>query len=124
MWRPKTPTSVTRHQLGMRMRRKMMMTKTYARQVISIKSIKTRKHHLQACHKTERAMFTSRLGASLTFSMFINLFISLSLTISFNLFYSHFNWFNKIDILICNVDQSGKMDLKYEHELTYCKYTV
>ena len=49
-------------------------------------------------------MFTRRLGESLTFSMFINLFISLSLTISFHLFYSHFNWFNKIDIVICNVD--------------------
>ena len=69
-------------------------------------------------------MFTSRLSASLTFSMFINLFISLSLTISFHLFYPHFNWFNKIDIVICNVDQYGDMDLKFEDELAYCEYTV
>ena len=101
-----------------------MMTKTYARQVISIELIKTRKHDLQACHRKERAMFTSRPGASLTFFMFINLFISLSLTISFYLFYSHFNWFNKIDILICNVDQFGDMDLKFEDDFAYCKYTV
>ena len=69
-------------------------------------------------------MFTSRPGASLTISMFINLFISLSLTISFHLFYSHFNWFNKIDIVICNVGQYGDMDLKFEDEFAYCKYTV
>ena len=81
-----------------------MMKKTYARQVISIELIKTRKHHLQACHRKEKAMFTSKLGASLTFFMFIKFFISLILTISFHLFYSHFNWFNKIDIVICNVD--------------------
>ena len=93
-----------------------MMTKTYARPVISIELIKTRKHHLQACHRKEKAMFTSRLGASLTFSMFINLFISLSLTISFHLLYSHFNWFNKSDIVICNVDQYGDMDLKFEDD--------
>ena len=55
-------------------------------------------------------MFTSHSGASLTFSMFINLFIKHSLTISFHLLYSHFNWFNKIDIVICNVDQYGDMD--------------
>ena len=61
-------------------------------------------------HRKERAMFTSHPGASLTYSMFINLFISLSLTISFHLFYSHFNWVNKIDIEICNVDQYGDMD--------------
>ena len=96
MWRPIAPTSVTRHQLSMRMKRKMMKKKTYARQVISIELIKTRKHHLQACHRIERAMFTSHPGASQTFSMFINLIISLSLTISFHfiyfiLFYSHFN---------------------------------
>ena len=69
-------------------------------------------------------MFTSRLGASLTFSLFINLFISRSLTISFHLFYSHFNWFNKIVIVFCNVDQYGDMDLKFENEFAYCIYTV
>ena len=69
-------------------------------------------------------MFTYRLGASLTFSMFINLFITLSITISFHLFYSHFNLFNKIDIVICNVDQYDDMDLKFEDDFAYCKYTV
>ena len=123
MWRPIAPTSVTQHQLGMRMRRKMM-TKTYALQVISIELINTNKHHLQACHRKERAMFTSRLDASLTFLMFINLFISLSITILFHLFYSHFNWFNKIDIVICKVDQYGDMNLKFEDDFAYCKYTV
>ena len=124
MLRPIAPTNANRHQLGMRMRRKMMMTKTYARQVISIERIKTRKHHLQACHKKKKSMFTSRPGASLTFYMFINLFITLSHTISFHLFYSHCNWFNKIDIVIWNVDQYGELDLKFEDEFTYCKYTV
>ena len=38
---------------------KMIMRKTYARQVISIELIKTRKHHLLACYRIERAMFTS-----------------------------------------------------------------
>ena len=85
------------------------MSKKNARQVISIELIKTRKHHLQACHRKGRAMFTSHPGSSLIFSMFINL-IKLSLTISFHLFYSHFNWFNKIDIVICNFDQYGDMD--------------
>ena len=66
-------------------------------------------------------MFTSHQGASLTFSMFINL-ITLSLTISFHLFYSHFNWVNKINIVICNVDQYGDMDLKFEYEFEYCKH--
>ena len=70
------------------------------------------------------AMFTSHPGASLAFYMFINLFIKFSLTISFHLFYSHFNWFNKIDILICNVDQYGDMDWKFEDKFAYCKYTV
>ena len=46
-------------------------------------------------------MFTSHLGASLTFFMYINLLIKLSLTI---LFHSHFNLFNNIDNVICNVD--------------------
>ena len=86
------------------------MRKTYARQVISIELIKTRKHHLQACHRNGRAIFKSYPGASLTFSMFINLLINHSLTISFHLFYSHFNRFNKIDIVICNVDQYGDID--------------
>ena len=69
-------------------------------------------------------MFTSHPGASLTFSKFINLFFKLSLTILFHLFHSHFNKFNKIDIVICNVDQYGDMDLKFEDEFVYCKYTV
>ena len=69
-------------------------------------------------------MFTSRLGASLSFSIIINLFISLSLTILFHLFSSHFNWFNNIDILLCNVDQYGDMDLKFDDEFALCKYTV
>ena len=86
-----------------------MMRKTYACQVISIKLIKTSKHHLQVCHRKGRAMFTSDSGASQTFFMFFNL-IKLSLTISFHLFYSHFNWFNKIDIVICNFDQYGDID--------------
>ena len=124
MRRPIAPTSVTRHQLSIRMRRKMMMRKTYACQVISIELIKTRNHHLQAYLRKKRAMFISHPRASLTFSMFINLFIKLSLTISFQLFYSHFNWFNKIDIVICNVDQYRDMDLKFEDEFAYCKYTV
>ena len=87
-----------------------MIRKTYAGQVISIELMKIRKHHLQAFHRKDRAMFTSHTGASLTFSMFINLFIKLSLTISFHSFYSHFNLFNKIDIVICNVDQYGDID--------------
>ena len=124
MWRPIAPTSVTRHQLSMRMRRKMMMRKTYVHQIISIELLKTRKHHLQVCHRKERAMFTSHPGASLTFSMFINLFIKHLLTISFHLFYSHLYLFNKIDIVICNVDQYGDMDLNFEDDFAYCKYTV
>ena len=63
-------------------------------------------------------------GRSLTFSMFIKLFISLSLIISFHLFYSHFNWCNKTDIVICNVDQYGDIDLKFADDFEYCKYTV
>ena len=69
-------------------------------------------------------MFTSHPGASLTFSMFINLFIKHLLTISFHLFYSHLYLFNKIDIVICNVDQYGDMDLNFEDDFAYCKYTV
>ena len=102
MWRPIAPTSVTRHQLGMRMR-KMMMTKTYARQVISIELIKVRKHHVQAYKRKERATFTRHPGARQTYFMFINLFIKHLLIILFRSFYSHFNLFNKIDIVICNV---------------------
>ena len=78
----------------------MMMLKTYARQVVSIELIISRKHHRQDCHRKERAIFTSHPGASLTFPMFINLFIKLTLTISFHLIYSHFTYFNKIDIVI------------------------
>ena len=91
MWRFIAAISVTRHQLSIRIKKKMMMSKTYARQVISIKLIKTRIHHLQDCHQKERAMFTSHPGACLTFVMFINLFIKLLFAISFDLFYSHFN---------------------------------
>ena len=29
---------------------------------------------------------------------------------SVNLFFLHFNWFNKIDIVICNISQYGDMD--------------
>ena len=123
MWRHIAHTSVTRHQLSMRMRIKMKFGKTYARQVISIELRKTRKHHLQACHRKETTMFTSHPGASLTFSMFINL-INRSLTILFHLFYSHFNWYNKIDIVICKIDQSGDIDWKLVDEFAYCKYIV
>ena len=98
MWRPIEPTSVTRHQLVIRMSRNMMMTKTYARQVIGIKLIKKSNNNLQSCDRKKKAMFTNHKGASLTLFIFYNLFISLSLTISFHVFYSHFNWFNKIDI--------------------------
>ena len=56
-------------------------------------------------------MFTNYPGVSLIFSLFINLFIILSLTIPLHLFYSHFNLFNKIDIVICNVEQYNDMDL-------------
>ena len=52
--------------------------------------------------------------------MFINLIIKLLLTILFYLVYSHFNLINKIDIVICNVDQYGDMDLKFEDEFAYC----
>ena len=69
-------------------------------------------------------MLTSHPGASLTFSMFINLFNKLSLTISYHLFYSHFNWFKTIDIVICNVDQYGDIDSKFEDKFAYCNYTV
>ena len=69
-------------------------------------------------------MFSIRLGASLTFFIFINLFILLSRTILFHLFYSHFNLFNKIDIVICNVDQYDDMDLKFDNDFAYSKYTV
>ena len=60
-------------------------------------------------------MFTSHPGANLIYSMFINVAIKLLLIIIFNfisfiLFLLHFNWFNKIDIIICNVDQYGDMD--------------
>ena len=75
MWRPIVPTNVTRHQVSMRIRKKMIVMKKYARQVISIEFIKTSKHHLQVCHREKRGTFSSHLGASLTFSMFINLLI-------------------------------------------------
>ena len=57
-------------------------------------------------------MFTSHPGASLKLSMFINLFIKLSLTILFHVFnFIHILiCFNKIDIVICNVEQYGDMD--------------
>ena len=89
------------------------MRKKYNRQVISIEFIKTRKHNLQACHKKGKARFTSHAGLSLIFSMFINLLIKLFLTFIFH--FIHFisftiNWFNKIDIVICNVDRYGDMD--------------
>ena len=85
---------------------------------------KDKKTSFSSLPQKRRVMFTSRLGEGLTFSMFITLFISLSLTILFYLFYSHFNWFNKIDIVICNVDQYGDMDLKFKDDFEYCKYTV
>ena len=69
-------------------------------------------------------MLTSYMGASLTFSMFINLFTILSLTILFNLFYLHFNLFNKIDIVICNVDKYITIYLKFNDKFAYCKYTA
>ena len=72
IWRPIAPTNVTLYQLSTRMRRKMMMRKKSASQVISIEFIKTSKHHPQVWHKEERAMSTSHAGASLIFSMFIN----------------------------------------------------
>ena len=72
MWRLIAPTNITLHQLSMKMSRMMMMRKTSASQVISIKFIKTRNHHLQFWHKEERAMFTSHPGANLIFSMVIN----------------------------------------------------
>ena len=70
---------------------------------------KNKNHYLQACHRIIRAMFTSHLGASLTFSMFINLLIKLLLTILFYFilyisFYSHFNLFNNIDIVVSNIE--------------------
>ena len=55
-------------------------------------------------------MFTSHLAPSVTVYMFIDFFIKHSLTISFHLFYLQFNWVNKIDIVICNVNQSDDMD--------------
>ena len=62
-------------------------------------------------------MFTSHLGASLIFSMFINLLVLIKLLLSIIFYFIssilcllHFNWFNKIDIVICNVDQYGDMD--------------
>ena len=97
-----------------------MTRKTNARQVLSIDLIKTRKHLLSACHRKGKAMFTSHPNASLTFSIFIN-FIKLSLTISFHFIYSYFNLVNKIDIVICNVDQYGDINLKFEDEFAYCK---
>ena len=66
-----------------RMRKKMIMWKNFARQVISNKFIKTIQHHLQDCHKVSRAMFTSNPGASIIFSIFINLLCKLLLTILF-----------------------------------------
>ena len=91
--------------------------------------IKTTKHHLQACHKKAKAMFRSRPGASLINSMFFNVLIKLLLSIisnfiSFISFCLHFNLFNKIEIIICNVDQYGDMDWESEDEFAYCKYTV
>ena len=88
--------------------------------VISIEFIKTSKHHIQACHRMGMAMFTSHPDASLVFSMFINL-IKLSLTISFHSLYTHLNSFNKIDIVICNFDQYGDMDWKFDNKFAYCK---
>ena len=70
---PYSTTSVTKHQLRIKMRRKIIMRKKYDRQVISIEFIKTIKHYPQDCHREGRAMFTSHPGSSLTFSMFINL---------------------------------------------------
>ena len=96
------------------------MIKTYARQVISIELLKKQKYFLQAFHRKESVMFASRPDERLTFSMFINLFISLLLTISFHVVYSNFNLFNKIDIVICNVDKYSDMDLKFEDEFAYC----
>ena len=78
-------TSVTGHQLSIRM---MIMKKKYARQVISIEFIKTRKHHLQVCLIERMAMFTTHTGARLTFSMSINLLLKqLSLFNVFNFLY-------------------------------------
>ena len=42
----------------------------------------------------------------------------------FILFYSHFNLFNKIDIVIWNVDQYNDMDVECDDEFANCKYTV
>ena len=92
------------------------MKKNYARQFINIEFIKTRKRHLQACNREGKAMLANYPGASLIFYMFINLLIKLLPPIylfHFILFISfllHFNWFNKIYIVICNVDQYGDMD--------------
>ena len=88
------------------------MRKMYFSQVISIEFIKTRKHHLQVCHKEERAIFTSHLGGSLIFFMFINLLIYLlnSYLLFHFILFDHFNYLiliNKSDILIDNIDQYG-----------------
>ena len=60
-------------------------------------------------------MFTSHPGAILLFYMFINLLIKRLLTILFYFitfisFPLQFNWFNKIYIVICYIDQYGDMD--------------
>ena len=60
-------------------------------------------------------MYTSNPGASLIYFMFINCLIKLLLTIifyfiSFISFVLHLNWFNKIDIVICNVDRYGEIE--------------
>ena len=65
-----------------------MMRKKYTGQVISIEFIKPRQHHLQVCHKEERAMFTSNPVSSITFYMFINVLIKRLLTILF--YFIHF----------------------------------
>ena len=36
----------------------------------------------------------------------------------------HFNWFNKIHIVICNIDQYGDIDWECETKFAYCEYTV
>ena len=59
--------------------------------------------------------------------LYVYEFINQTLTIifhfiSFILFLLHYNKFNKIDIVICNVDRYGDMDWECKDEFAYCKY--
>ena len=92
-----------------------MMRKKYSRQVISIEFKKTKKTSSYSLPQKGKGYIHKPPGRKPNILMFINFLIELLFTIIFHFisfisFVLHFNWFNKIDIVICNVDQYGDMD--------------